>query len=401
MAAWSDLYEMGLKYASTDCLAAKDNPCTCQFIICGGTVAQPDDNRIRSIHVAFSETQPPLPGMPTGVMLPDSIGLLTALEYLQVPLVVGPVPESLGNLSSLRSAHFSTDSFFTLPSTMNKLERLAWLEIRAHEDGQGLPEFDHLMHMCSIPHLRVLDLDHVAGKAVLPDSFGQLSELMVLSTFESGDFFCPPKDIPNRDRCRLHCRVLVDNGTPGKAFRCPAAGLGGPIPDSFKKLRRMEKFWVDANFLTGPVPDWLPDYWPNLRSLDLFDNDFVGEFPQSYARLQKLEHAQLQCNDLHGVVPRSFFELPRLRRVSIGQNPQLGGCVEHKDVAGTRTVLFAGTQIEFKESCATFDQVNNNNDGGWWPWLLFLLGVALILGYLGSRPRKRRVSSYFNARLPF
>ena len=32
---------------------------------------------------------------------------------------------------------------------------------------------------------------------------------------------------------------------------------------------RLERFWVDANFLFGPIPDALIRAWPEMRYLDL------------------------------------------------------------------------------------------------------------------------------------
>ena len=89
----------------------------------------------------------------------------------------------------------------------------------------------------------------------------------------------------------------------------------------------------DANFISGGIPETLPQHWPKLRSLDLHDLKLEGPLPQSLERLENLTQLQVQMNNLdchqdHGVdvLPR-LMKHPKLRNLNINNNPKLCGCL--------------------------------------------------------------------------
>ena len=119
--------------------------------------------------------------------------------------------------------------------------------------------------------------------------------------------------------CREECRPLyqakAELSMDDAPWQCPWEGIQGPIPESWKNMESMEKyesvktggmrvsvsrwvfrFWVDANHLTGPIPEWMGTHWKKLRSLDLFNNRFEGPIPSTFTKLKLLELVQLQVN---------------------------------------------------------------------------------------------------------
>ena len=113
------------------------------------------------------------------------------------------------------------------------------------------------------------------------------------------------------DNPRVVCRSLSMQGTLDDFL-----ALGWP---------KIEKLWVDGNFLSGTLPASLPEAWPSLVSLDLYSNRFTGSIPSSWTSLhwQKL---QLNDNLLSGDLPSTFWKSGTCH-FSIAANPELGGCI--------------------------------------------------------------------------
>ncbi|KAI3806360.1 hypothetical protein L1987_22260 [Smallanthus sonchifolius] len=62
--------------------------------------------------------------------------------------------------------------------------------------------------------------------------------------------------------------------------------LNGPLPD-FSKMDALETIDLHNNSLTGPIPRFLGTL-PNLKQLNLVDNQFSGSIPRSLSRNSKL-----------------------------------------------------------------------------------------------------------------
>ena len=88
----------------------------------------------------------------------------------------------------------------------------------------------------------------------------------------------------------------------------------------FWSWHKIEKFWVDAIFFHGSIPDFIGFKWPWLRTIDLYNNELTGTIPASMARLTDLTQIQLQDNDLTGEVPQALFHLPKLRVLRMAMN---------------------------------------------------------------------------------
>ncbi|KDP44167.1 hypothetical protein JCGZ_05634 [Jatropha curcas] len=65
-------------------------------------------------------------------------------------------------------------------------------------------------------------------------------------------------------------------------------GLKGPLPD-FNQMKALETLNLANNSLNGPIPDFL-GMLPSLQLLDLRDNDFSGDIPQSIVDNNKLTY---------------------------------------------------------------------------------------------------------------
>ncbi|CAJ1354516.1 unnamed protein product [Effrenium voratum] len=91
--------------------------------------------------------------------------------------------------------------------------------------------------------------------------------------------------------------------------------------------RRLERFWVDANFFHGAFPEELARAWPAMRSLDLQLNQISGPLPKALAELQNLTALRVHRNNFSGEVPPAIFGAPNLQYTNFEGNARLGGCI--------------------------------------------------------------------------
>jgi len=139
-------------------------------------------------------------------------------------------------------------------------------------------------------------------------------------------------------------KVGIDVPRPGSPWGggdnprvvCPWVALRGSLRDWLElEWPKLEKLWLDGNFISGPIPEELPEAWPRLRSLDLYSNNLSGPIPSSLAEVPWVK-LQLQDNQLSGSVPGSLFRTGCCE-FNIALNPGLAGClppgaVEHERI---------------------------------------------------------------------
>ena len=99
------------------------------------------------------------------------------------------------------------------------------------------------------------------------------------------------------------------------------------LSQPFWKWKKLEKFWVDANFYHGSVPAEISTLWPQLRTLDLYNNELSGVIPESLGKLTQLTQIQLQDNHLSGTLPPAVLNLPHLKVLRVAVNAELKGDV--------------------------------------------------------------------------
>lgn len=234
--------------------------------------------------------------------------------------------------------------------------------IRGWDNSKGVPSID-LSKLCG------LDLEYFRGDVLnvghIPDCWSSMTNLqnfyctscMMTSpptafagfrslksfvAFGQSEFSpCVMKELSkDPDRCRVtwETKNLFETGSEGPRFSCPEFSYAFPFAE-FVRLgwSSIEKLWLDGNFITGTIPENLPEVWPSLQSLDLYDNMMEGAIPESLARLDLVKF-QLQGNNFSGTLPPSLAAKLTLETHAwnVAANPELQGCLETHAVAGTK-----------------------------------------------------------------
>ncbi len=139
---------------------------------------------------------------------------------------------------------------------------------------------------------------------------------------------------------------LVIGGSPPRVTGLTLEYSGGrtDLAASLSQLKHLET--LSARGMEGSIPPQLGQL-PNLRVLNLENNDLTGVIPPQLADLENLEELNLSRNDLTGAIPPELGGLPRLRTLNLESNgltgeipPELGG------IASLRELWLDGNRLK-------------------------------------------------------
>ena len=196
----------------------------------------------------------------------DDEGRVTGL-HLDYNELTGPIPETLGQLKSLKSLHLSYNYLAgPIPETLGQLKSLKSLHLSYNYLAGPIPET-----LGQLSNLHLLDLSNNQLMGVIPETLGQLNNLESL--------------------------YLFDNQ------------LTGPIPEALGQLNSLKTLSLSGNQLTGPIPETLGQL-DSLWILDLSDNQLTGPIPKTLGQLENLRSLYLSGNLLTGCIPSALQTIP-------------------------------------------------------------------------------------------
>ncbi|KAI4296812.1 hypothetical protein L6164_036735 [Bauhinia variegata] len=211
--------------------------------------------------------------------IPDSFGRFQKLEVLSLVynLLDGPIPASLGNITTLKMLNLSYNPFFP---------------------GRIPPELGNLTN------LEVLWLTQCNLVGVIPDSLGNLKSLKDLDLALNNLYGSIPSSLTE-----------LTNVTQIELYN---NSLSGELPRGMSKLTALRLLDASMNHLTGTIPDELCRL--PLESLNLYENRFEGELPESIANSPNLYELRLFGNRLTGKLPQNLGKNSPLRWLDVSSN---------------------------------------------------------------------------------
>ncbi|KAJ3096564.1 hypothetical protein HDU97_005765 [Phlyctochytrium planicorne] len=93
----------------------------------------------------------------------------------------------------------------------------------------------------------------------------------------------------------------------------------GEIPESYKKLKKLQSINLYGSQITGQIPSWV-DSWPDLKWFDVEYNQMTGPLPATLGNLKNLQMLWLQGNKFTGSLPSNLFDLPALNGILASDN---------------------------------------------------------------------------------
>ncbi|KAL6295706.1 hypothetical protein ACE6H2_003848 [Prunus campanulata] len=220
--------------------------------------------------------------------IPDWFGQrLSALQMLDLrsASVIGPIPQSLGNLSKLNTLYLSgNDITGIVPSALGNIAQLVILDLSRNSLTGSIPS-----GFASLRNLTRLDLSSNFLSGQIPPGLGNLTRLQFLNLANNSLTDSIPVQFGNLSRLlELH---LGKNS------------LSGSFPVELRGLRSLRKMEIGDNDLEGPLSEGLFSTLVQLQVLVLSRNKFDGALPGALWLLPSLRFLDVSSNDFTGTLP--------------------------------------------------------------------------------------------------
>ncbi|XP_074319264.1 putative LRR receptor-like serine/threonine-protein kinase At1g53440 isoform X1 [Silene latifolia] len=231
------------------------------------------------------------------------------------------------------------DEVKTLQIISDKLKNTKWTKISQKSCSDGGVTFnktitnttfsnvacDCSFNTSSICHVTIIQLKGLNLSGVLPEEFGnltQLNEIDLSRNFINGTI---PKSLARIPLVRL---ALMGNRNTGpipdeigqittlQKLSVEDNQLAGPIPKSLGNLKNLETLVLAANFFNGTLPATLVNL-RNLKELRLNGNAFTGKIPDFLGSLANLTTLDIQGTSMQGPIPSSLSTLTNLQILRI------------------------------------------------------------------------------------
>ncbi|XP_030965907.1 LRR receptor-like serine/threonine-protein kinase EFR [Quercus lobata] len=298
---------------------------------------------------------------------------------LQSQKLAGFISPNVGNLSFLWKLNLENNSFYNkIPPEIGRLNRLEVLLLSNNSISGTIPS-----NLSSCANLTLFNAagNNLVGE--IPTKLGTLSKLRIFAIHKNSLTGIIPPSFGNLSSLEGFCAAYNN--------------LGGSIPDSFGQLTKLKIFAVGSNRLSGTIPPLffnissitkidvavnqiqvhLPSdigiTLPNLETITVSKNQFIGSIPISISSASNLHILNLAKNKLTGKVP-SLEKLNRMRLFSVAEN-QLGN-------GGANDLSFL---CSLSNATNLRDlEINTNNFGGELPKCIGNISTSLTLFYLNN-----------------
>ena len=212
--------------------------------------------------------------------LPESIGQLTNLRSLTVTNAqLTTLPESLGQLGQLQSLDFSNNQLTKLPDSLAQLTQLQMLYMGKNQ-LERFPEW-----LGQLVQLKILDLQGNRLIA-LPESLGMVTSLVELYIEENQiEQFPEPQG-----RLKNLTLITLD-------------GFQGELPQFVRNLKNLLTIGISKSGLKT-LPEWIGEL-SNLQELSVDEND-LKDLPLSLAKLERLRKLDIDNNPFNPELAEAY-----------------------------------------------------------------------------------------------
>jgi Leucine-rich repeat (LRR) protein len=253
--------------------------------------------------------------------LPDSIGELRQLRYLNAPRVQNQVlPMSITNLSKLNYLNLHRSSITELPKLIAEMKCLMYLDLSFCQKINELPH-----SFAELTQLDHLDLSNCPGVKVIPELLARLAELVHLNLSECsfsqgiGEVLGGLTKLQYLNLSQRFSGVQNLVGLEEGIRNLTGLrylGLSGSMASVFRSRLTMTDDDME-NFIDSIST------LPNLEHLNLSRNSIITFIPECIAKLRKLHTLDLSYCDNLGKIPEIIDSMDSLKILNVKGCDQL------------------------------------------------------------------------------
>ncbi|XP_062074749.1 receptor-like protein kinase HSL1 [Humulus lupulus] len=238
--------------------------------------------------------------------LPSNYTQLKKLTKLWIASsnLIGGIPESIGDMTALEYLDLSANNLSgKIPDGLFKLKNLSIVYLYRNILSGEIPQVVESLN------LTIIDVSQNNLTGRIPQDFAKLSNLTGLALFMnnlSGNIPEGLGKLPN----------LID-------FSIYTNNLSGVLPPDLGKYSKLRTFEVSSNRLEGKLPEQLCS-GGILTGVVAYDNNLSGELPEGLGSCSSLTMVKVSNNKFSGTVPSGLWKSLNLTHLMLGNNSFTG-----------------------------------------------------------------------------
>ncbi|EOY10969.1 hypothetical protein QUC31_009746 [Theobroma cacao] len=303
--------------------------------------------------------------------------------------LTGKIPDSLGSLGfmflNLRNNKLSGE----LPLSLQNNTRLFMLDVGENQFSGSIPKWMGE----SLSNLVILSLRSNSFAGHIPEELCQLSSLQILDLGDNKISGAIPKcfkDFTAMATKPNNTDAVIDFFVEGEFIRSELLVMKGRVNEYSTTLSLVTTMDLSNNNLVGEIPKELASL-AGLQFLNLSRNSFTGRIPDHIGNMRLLESLDFSKNHLQGSIPASFSNLNFLSHLNLSYNNLRGRIPTSTQLQSFDRFSYIGNQLcgpPVTENCSgkieTPTNVTNEGgheeDEGWFE--KYGIYVTVVLGYV-------------------
>ena len=239
--------------------------------------------------------------------------------------LVGTIPSSIGNLTSMANLDFGYNYLYsTVPASIGNLVNLEALSIFDNSFSGTIP-----LSIGNLVNLKMLNLFDNYLTGTVPSSIGQfqyLKYLYISYNYLHGNIFPSLVQLTLLYDLYIYSNYFsgtipstIDQLQSLSDFAASQNQISGSIPSTISNIVSLKYFYFSNNLLTGTIPPILGN-WQNLLYFYINGNRLSGSIPSTIGAWESLEVFLANNNKLTGTIPPSIGNLVKLEIWSMYSN---------------------------------------------------------------------------------